>query len=520
MQGAHLLHQLLERAAAHSPNNLALVDRKDAWDYATLHAHARRIARALEAGGVGKGDRVALFMEKSAWAVAAVYGILMTGSAYVPLDISAPSSRNALILGRARVRSLVTTTAKAGDVAELGHDGGVLALDANGPPATELDGLETGERAAPAIADTSIAYILHTSGSTGVPKGVAISHRNSLCFVNAAMEAFAFGPDDRFALHAPLHFDLSVFDLYCAASCHGAVVVVPEFLSAFPKKMAALIVEQRISVWNSVVSALALLLDKGRAAELDMTGIRSIFFSGERMPIPLLRRLRETFANARLFNVYGQTEANSSMAYEVVDLPGSSDAALPLGSTLPNFEVFLLADDGKLVDGAGTGELCVRSGSVASGGYFQDPERTAEKFVADPVFPETGAPIYRTGDLARRTTSGALELVGRRDNMVKSRGYRVELAEVERAIEEVAGVVELAVIAVPDEQIGNAIVAFVTVTDATAASIQSALAKKLPPYMIPSPISIEDALPRTSSGKIDKQALAKRADALRAQPTS
>ena len=513
MQRSFLLHQLLERAAYAAPNNLALVDRKDAWDYATLREHARRVACALTRGGVQKGDRVALFMEKSGWAVAAVYGILMTGSAYVPLDISAPASRNALILSRASVRTLITTASKAGDVVELGHTGNVLALDPATGPAEAGDG----EHAAPAITDTSIAYILHTSGSTGVPKGVAISHRNSLCFIDAAMDAFAFTAEDRFALHAPLHFDLSVFDLYCAASCHGAVVVVPEFFSAFPKKMSALITEQRISVWNSVVSALALLLDKGRAGELDMSGVRSIFFSGERMPIPLLRRIRETFTHARLYNVYGQTEANSSMAHEVVEVPAASDAVLPLGRTLPNFEVFLVGDDGKVLAGAGTGELCVRSGSVASGGYFQDPERTSEKFTADPLFPETGSRIYRTGDLARRTEAGMLELVGRRDNMVKSRGYRIELAEVERAIEEVPGVVELAIVAVPDEQIGNAILAFVTVTSGDAASIQSAIAKKLPPYMIPSPISVEEALPRTSSGKIDKQALTKKAGALRAK---
>lgn len=510
--GAHLVHQLLERAARVAPRSLALVDRKESWDYATLEENARAIARALVASGVKKGDRVALYLEKSAWAIAAAYGVLMTGSAYVPLDVAAPAARNALILSRADVSALVTSTTKAPEVEALGHSGATLTLDGKAAPVTPAD------VALPAtpISDTTIAYILHTSGSTGVPKGVAISHRNALCFVNAAMEAFTFGPEDRFALHAPLHFDLSVFDLYCAASAGGAVVVVPEFFSAFPKKMSELIVQHRVSVWNSVVSALALLLDKGRAAELDMTSVRSIFFSGERMPIPLLRRLREVFAGARLFNVYGQTEANSSMAYEVSVIPDAVDAALPLGATLPNFEVFLVGDDGSVLTGPGTGELCVRSGSVASGGYFKDRERSAEKFVSDPVFPETGAPIYKTGDLAKRAEDGTLSLVGRRDNMVKSRGYRIELAEVERAIEDVAGVNELAIIALPDELIGNAIVAFVT-GSVTSDDLAAALAKKVPAYMVPSPIHVEEELPRTSSGKIDKQALTQRALARRAE---
>jgi amino acid adenylation domain-containing protein len=510
----YLLHHLLEEAARRAPERCALIDRKVRWTYADLEASAERLADALAALGVGVGDRVAIYAEKSAWTVAAVYGISKLGAAYVPLDVAAPSLRNQIILERADVAALVTTPTKATELAGEGRwRAAIVRLEASGP----VEGAPRRERIAN-VADTRIAYVLHTSGSTGVPKGVAISHRNALVFVRAC-ERFGFGPEDRFALHAPLHFDLSVFDLFCAAASHGAVVVIPEFFSAFPQKMTEAIAEHHITVWNSVVSALALLLDKGRAAERDMSSIRAIFFSGERMPIPLLRRLREVFAGAKLFNVYGQTEANSSMAYEVVTVPAGNDDPLPLGEPLANFEVFLLDDGGAELRGPSTGELCVRAGSVASGEYFRDPERSREKFVADPRSPETGVKIYRTGDLARRDEDGRLFLVGRRDDMVKTRGYRVELAEVERALDELAEVAEVAVVPVADPSIGNALVAFVVPTEAgtaSAASIAAALRAKLPAYMIPDPVLVEPSLPRTSSGKIDKRSLAERAAGLRA----
>jgi amino acid adenylation domain-containing protein len=520
------LHHLLEDAALRAPEQVALIDRKVHWTYAVLNAHAERVAEVLAEAGVGVGDRIAVYAEKAPWTIAALYGISKLGAAYVPLDVAAPVARNQIILERADVAALVTSTAKAADLEAFARDArwraGVVRLETTGPTGPALDSrtADAPTRArrerVRSFADTRIAYILHTSGSTGVPKGVAISHRNALVFVRAC-ERFGFGPDDRFALHAPLHFDLSVFDLYCAAAARGAVVILPEFFSAFPQKMAEAISEHRVTVWNSVVSALALLLDKGRAAERDTSSLRAIFFSGERMPIPLLRRLREVFAGAKLFNVYGQTEANSSLAYEVATVPSGNDDALPLGDALSSFEVFLLDEAGAVVQGAGTGELCVRSGSVASGEYFRDPERSREKFVVDPASPETGVKIYRTGDVARRDEAGRLFLVGRRDDMVKTRGYRVELAEVERALDELPELAEVAVVPVADPSIGNALVAFVVsagAADVSAASIAAALRANLPAYMIPDPVVIEPSLPRTSTGKIDKRALGERASRL------
>jgi amino acid adenylation domain-containing protein len=521
MQQPYLLHQLLERAAREAPTNVAICDRKQVWDYATLAKNAQRVAESLQQLGIGQGDRVALFVEKSAWSIAALYGILSVGAAYVPLDIAAPINRNATILSRAAVSAVVTTKQRVASLLEQsGADSawsqrGFVLLGDDGPV---IEGALQEHRPRPtALSDQAIAYVLHTSGSTGVPKGVAISHRNSLVFINAALSEFNFNEADRFALHAPLHFDLSVFDLFCAASVRGAVVVLPEFYSAFPQKMCAAIAEYGVTVWNSVVSALALLLDKGRAAEHNVASVRAIFFSGERMPVPLLARVREVFSRARLFNVYGQTEANSSMVYEVVTLPEKADASLPLGHALPNFEVFLWAEDESILKGEGAGELCVRSGSVASGAYFRDPERSAERFVQDPEFPHSGERVYRTGDLARRDVDGQLFLIGRRDSMVKTRGYRVELSEVEKAIEELLPVAESAVVTVPDEKIGNAIVAFL-LGDAGQLDVKELAARlrtKLPDYMVPDPIFIESELPRTSSGKIDKQALINKAASLR-----
>ncbi len=517
-----LIHHLLVEAAHRTPDAVALIDPKARVTYAELERESLRAAAALEDAGVGPGDLVGLSMEKTATAVAAVYGILRRGAAYVPIDPAMPRARAELIVGHTGIRTVVTSSDKVSFFAEMRAAAPRLehAIVASGATASPVDGLRTSElasfspeaRAARDVTEGHLAYVLHTSGSTGQPKGVAISHRNCLAFVLPATERFAIGPADRLACQAPLHFDLSVFDLYCAALVGAGVVIFPEYYSAFPKKMSQAIAEHGVTIWNSVVSALALLLDKGKLTDHTRDSLRAVLFSGERMPVPLLRRLREALPSAKLFNVYGQTEANSSLVHEVEAIPSDDGAPLPLGRELPNFEVFLLGEGDRPVAGAGEpGELCVRAATVASGAYFRDPERSAGKFCLDPVLPESGMRVYRTGDLVRRDETGELFFVGRRDDMVKTRGYRVELGEIQTALDRIGTLAESAVIAVPNAAIGHELRAFVKLAPgatATSAEIATELGRTLPPYMVPERIVVKDELPRTSTGKIDKSALA------------
>ena len=516
-----LIHQLLLKSAEASPDALAVVDPKGRLDYAGLAREATRAATALADLGVAPGDLVAVCMEKTNAAIATVYGVLMRGAAYVPIDPSMPRARAEQILAGTGARLVVTTgdrvdlfreaTAAAPSLSRALIVTGQAPAEAPGLTVASLDGYTAEAASRRDVTDGYLAYVLHTSGSTGKPKGVAITHRNCLAFVEPASARFAIGPTDRLACQAPLHFDLSVFDLYCAAHAGAGVVVLPEYFSAFPKKMSDAIATHGVTVWNSVVSALALLVDKGKLGTVARDSLRAVIFSGERMPIPLLRTLRGLLPRTSLYNVYGQTEANSSLVHEVAEVPDDDGASLPLGRPMPNFETFLLDhEDNVVVSSEGSGELCVAAATVAAGGYYRDPERTHGKFVHDPRSPERKLPVYRTGDIVRRDATGDLYFTGRRDDMIKTRGFRVELGEVQSALDRIAGIVESAIAAVPHPAIGNELVAFVRVDGGaplSVADIKSRLAAVLPAYMVPESIHLRESLPRTSTGKVDKAAL-------------
>lgn len=535
---AHHLHGLVEVAAARFPDRPALELPRTAsaparsLTYAELAGHVRGATHALAAAGVGPGSLVGLWMEKTPEAVIALLAVLSRGGAYVPLDPVAPAPRIARIVANTRLAVLVTTGDKAqARVAELlaaaplpdlrrvvtptvgtfDHPGLELVAWESAPAG---DGADPGANPAahPTVTGGYLAYVLHTSGSTGTPKGVAISHDDALAFVACAADFWDAKETDAFACHAPLHFDLTVFDLFVAFRAGAKVVLLPEFYSAFPKKMVEAIDAHGVTVWNSVVSALTLIVDKVDLSRASLATVRHVIFSGEVMPMRVLRKVRGAFGSARLWNVYGQTEANTSMFHEVVTIPEDDAARLPIGRPLPGFEVFALGEDGAQVTAPGeVGELYVRGGTPASGGYLRDDERTAEKFVLDPLLPDTRRRVYRTGDRVRLGDDGAWTFVGRTDNLIKTRGYRVELGEVELALLGAPGVAEAAVVAVPSESIGHDLVAFAIAAEGAtlvASEVLAHVGRRLPAYMVPSALHLRDAFPRTSTQKVDRNALA------------
>jgi amino acid adenylation domain-containing protein len=520
----YLLHHLLEHSARRFPEKDAFVCGEHAISYTELEKKSNGLARRLREMGVRKGDRVGIFLGKSIEAIVSLFGILKAGGIYVPIDPSAPAHRIAFIINHCGMERLIASSRNLGKLFS-GFPGKlavrravVVGLDdrdafRNEIPVACLPWDEAFDASDPDfpsvdVSDTSPAYILHTSGSTGYPKGVVLSHLNALSFVKMAADFFDITQTDRFCNHAPLHFDLSVFDIFVGVRCGATVVLLPEIYSTFPIKIAEYIDKERISIWNSVSSVLAMLVEKGALEKFNLDSLRIVHFSGDVMPVKVLRILRKCMRNASFYNIYGQTEANSSLFYPVREMPESDSYRIPIGKPFPNFDVFALDDSHEMLSRPGKeGELYVDSSTVAFG-YWNADSMTSEKFVPDPRYPSLKKIVYRTGDLVRMDEEGNYIFTGRKDQMVKSRGYRIELEEIEAVLSGHPGILNAVVVPVPDDLIGNRIIAVVVPGSGEAVSTEDIVlhcAALLPRYMIPERIDFHDSLPKTSSGKIDRR---------------
>jgi len=512
-----MLHHLLIESAARYPERTAVVDRAESMTYRELDEASTRLAGELLARGAGPGSRVGLYLDKSLDAIVAVWGVLRAGAAYVPLDVVSPVKRIARIVDNGELCGILSTPKRWPALAPA------LALPPTfvGIAGTARRPVETGfafEKSAPSRVPapdwgagpdepdlSRAAYILYTSGSTWQPKGVVLSHRAALSFADWAAETTELDPTDVVSSHAPLHFDLSVFDLFATCRAGAAVVLVPPELNVFPRNLADWISARRITVWYSVPSLLAQLALSGGLERHDWPHLRQIVFAGEVFPVAHLRRLREQIPGARYWNWYGPTETNVCTAYAIDALPPEQTAPVPIGTACANSKLLVIDDAGAVCGRGETGELHVSGPSLMTG-YQAMPEATAHALVARGDGMD-GSLWYRTGDLVREDSAGLLHLVGRRDGMIKSRGYRIELGEIESVLHQHPGVAEAAAIGVPDEENGHVIRA-ATVAEAghslDAGRLRAFCAERLPPYMIPLSIAVLGSLPRGSTGKVDK----------------
>ena len=514
------LSQLLDDATARGNHPAVEDEHGRSLSFHALRHAADRLAARLDRWGVGRGDRVGLFLPKCLEAVAAIHGILRAGAAYVPVDPEAPATRGAGIFADCGVKAVVIHASLVGPLRAswpgpgpaprlivVGNDENTI-LDPTDAAWNEIL-LDDAPSPLPPTQDADdLAYILYTSGSTGMPKGVMLSHKNAFVFIDWCMNTLGPRADDRFTSHAPFHFDLSVFDLFVSCRVGATLVIIGEKLGKDPARLGDFLLERRPTVWYSAPSILALLAQRGGLERSGSHAPRLVLFAGEVFPILPLKRLRALWPQALMWNLYGPTETNVCTAFPIPStIPEAQTTPYPIGRVCPPLRARVVSETGDDVSPGELGELVIAGPGVMRG-YFGRPDLTGMSFVCS----MDQTMWYRTGDLVRDDGTGCYHFHGRRDRMVKKRGYRIELGEIESALYRHEGVDRAAVVARTDDS-GVSIAAFVAMKPARKGSLiamKRHCAHHLPHYMIPDTITFLSDFPNTSTDKVDYQGLARR----------
>ncbi len=519
-----LLQQAVSAQARARPDAVAVVAADGArLTYGAIEDTSNRLARLLAASGCRRGDRVALLMPKLPAAIVAMLGVLKADAIYVPLDPAGPAARlarmlelsePAFVLAAGAVGPMLGATLAA---AALERARAIGWLDGVAPPepapAFALRDLAAFPPLAPEYANTEedVAHILFTSGSTGLPKGVMITHASVMRFLRWANAYFGTAPGERVSQHPPFHFDLSTFDVYGTLSAGAELHLVPPELNLLPPGLARFIRDSRLTQWFSVPTVLTLMAKLDAVKQNDFPELRRVLWCGEAIPTPTLIYWMRRLPHVRFTNLYGPTETTiASSFYTVPRCPADPRERIPIGTACEGDELLVLDAMRRPVRAGELGELYI-GGAGLSPGYWRDPEKTRSAFVARPGGAGPQDRLYRTGDLGRRDADGLFYFAGRRDSQIKSRGYRIELGEIEAALNALPDLEESAVVTLATEGYeGSAICcAYVPARGVrvSAEALRRRLSGLLPAYMLPGRWLRWDALPKNANGKIDRPRL-------------
>lgn len=500
-----------EVAASHAARP-ALRYSEQQYSYADLLYWVESLAVLLLANGLRRGDVIAIGHNKRPLSYALMLAAMRLGVAYVNIDVASPLARNSLILkvGGAtllfyddpRYEQSLQDLARSNNCKAI-----ALVLDAL-PAVSQVD-RETQQQLMQQVDGATIAYVMFTSGSTGIPKGVAVTHQNVLHFISWGQQCFQISDQDNFANLSPMYFDNSVFDFYVGLFSGASLSPVYRELMTSPYELVAYVGKMQCSIWFSVPSLLIYLMAMKAMTAKTLPMLRRIVFGGEGYPKAELKKLYDLFSGqATLVNVYGPTECTcicSAYCLSYNDFQ-DMDGLPPLGHLNPNFDYRILDDQERDAD---AGELCLIGPNVAAG-YFNDLERSAASFFTLSEPRRFMKRMYRTGDLVREV-NGVLHFVGRKDNQVKHMGYRIELEEIEHALVKLPQINQAAVIYQRTNAAYGKLIGFVASSaDVDEKALLSQLASFLPEYMIPSSIVVKAELPKNPNGKVDRQQLTQR----------
>jgi amino acid adenylation domain-containing protein len=513
------LEQFLERTAAAHPGKLALIAGDRRLTYGDLESQCNRLAHGLIAEGVQRGDRVAVYLDNTVESVLAVWAILKAGAVFLMVNPTTKSDKLAFILNNSRAAAIVLPRRKAttlGDVwSQAPHLKSIVTIG-TGPDAA--DGIAAGQslvaledllirhasdREPPRkrCIDIDLAALIYTSGSTGNPKGVMLTHLNMVSAATSITTYLENRFDDIVLNVLPLSFDYGLYQVLMAAKFGGTVVLERGF--TYPHAVLETVVREGVTGLPLVPTMLAILLQLD-LSKYDFSRLRYVTNTAAALPVEHIRQLRQLLPHVTIFSMYGLTECKrvSYLPPDQIDIRPAS-----VGRGMPNEEVFVVDDQGRRVGPGVVGELVVRGANVMKG-YWELPAETAQRLKPGP-FP--GEMQLHTGDLFRADDEGFLYFVGRKDDIIKSRGEKVAPREVENVLCSHTAVAEAAVVGVPDAVLGQAIKAVVTLRPDAVATERDLLrhcAGHLEDFMVPQTIEIRDALPKTSNGKVNKRELA------------
>jgi D-alanine--poly(phosphoribitol) ligase subunit 1 len=497
--------EYLERGALVTcPRKVAIIDGANRHTFAEVERNAKRCASLLITRRDGTCAPIAVFLPKGAATIFADLGIIYSGNIYSNLDVKSPPQRVKNIIDNLEPALIITSQTLLGSVLALGVERvRVLLIDEIFDDAVASDPGAIAARLA-CVIDTDPLCIINTSGSTGVPKGVVMHHRSVIDFMDWVMDRLGLDGTEVIGSLSPFYFDIYTLELYLCLAKGATIVIIPDELPIFPARLVGYLAELEVSFIFWVPTIMVNIANLGLLGSADLGKLTKIFFAGEVFPTKHLNIWRRHLPDAMFVNLYGPIEITVDCTYYIVDREFRDDEPLPIGLPCRNTSILILDEHDQPAEGDQPGELCVRGSSLALG-YWNDPEKTANAFVQNPLNKHYPELIYRTGDLVCRNDRQEILFLGRKDFQIKHLGYRIELGEIEHLVTG-TGLVDNACVLYHRER--KEITLFFEAKEPVQPStIRQGLAAVLPKYMLPTVFRQLQALPRNPNGKIDRQGL-------------